>query len=136
MPSPMLCPGCACHSADHRSSMSTFQADWSSPVGLFHHRGSSSALMWTWSSSISSLVRVLRLKIHLQVKCEGFRAGLRALIHAEACLGWSVLELKVQESAADTVTETAAGTLSRAEVDGKPAVQEMPDEKILRQNTV
>ncbi|KAG6487927.1 hypothetical protein ZIOFF_056665 [Zingiber officinale] len=81
--------------------MSTFQAGWSSLVRLFHHHGSSSALMLTyvlavsltlpccpnWSSSgygaAPSDHWVLGLKIHLQVKCEGFRAGLRALIHGK-----------------------------------------------------
>ncbi|KAG6529132.1 hypothetical protein ZIOFF_011326 [Zingiber officinale] len=43
-------------------------------------------LWWSWSSPIRSLVRVLGLKIHLYVKCEGFRAGLRALIHAATAL--------------------------------------------------
>ncbi|KAG6495617.1 hypothetical protein ZIOFF_043443 [Zingiber officinale] len=70
-------------------------------VLIFHHRGSSSALMLTcvlamsltlpccpnWSSGGHGVAPsdhwVLGLKTHLHVKCEGFRAGLRALIHGK-----------------------------------------------------
>ncbi|KAG6493135.1 hypothetical protein ZIOFF_048112 [Zingiber officinale] len=42
-------------------------------------------VLWlSWSSSIRSLVRVLGMKIHWHVKCEGFRSGLRILIQARA----------------------------------------------------
>ncbi|KAG6504403.1 hypothetical protein ZIOFF_036736 [Zingiber officinale] len=57
-------------------------------------------------------------------------------VDAEACPGWSMLELEVQKPTADIETEAAAGMLSRAEVDENPVVLEMADEKTLRQNTM